>query len=91
MLLQLRNKQLHDVSLNKEEVKIVTLLKGKKKSPPAAKIPKPFTALLACAIEGSTKKKTKTKNPTPQQPHDTALKAELLAHGRLFLLTNKNT
>lgn len=85
MLLQLGDKQLYIVTFPKEEVKRVTLFKGKKKFTTTSKNSETFHCFACLGIEGNAHKNT------PQQLHDTALKPELLAHGRLFLLMNKNT
>lgn len=66
MVLQMGDKQIHVVPFHMEEVKMVTLFKEKKKKLPlAAKIPKPFTTLLAWAIEGSTQKNLHSNLMTP--------------------------
>lgn len=60
-------------------------LKEKNKFTTTSKNSETFHCFACLGIEGNAHKNT------PQQLHDTALKPELLAHGRLFLLMNKNT
>lgn len=68
MLLQLRNKQLHVVSLNKEEVKTVTLLKGKKSLHQQLKSQNLSLLCLPGPLREAQKKPKKPKT----QPHSTS-------------------
>lgn len=93
MLLQLKDKQLHIVSLCKE-VKTVALFK-EKKSPVAAKNLKTFHC-FACPGQQGGKKNTKQQNKTKnshklQTTKSTATSCyySQIYSGRLFLLTNK--